>query len=180
MKSTSWPLGFPAMRSNMSAPVRQQFCGTCAVAAQFSLVVRGRGVRRHRYRRSGARRHHVDCRRQSVYAQHSPRVHQQERHRQAGIAHGEAGVADRQGGCAGVHSFRTDAVRDPASAAGRNLDHPNAAVGDAWRLYALVQLLGPVSPRKPRLSQNGNTQPRTCSRIPDSSDGAVNCSGNLG
>jgi len=40
-----------------------------------------------------ARRDHVDRRRQSLHAQHSPRVHQWRAHRQAGSADGKVGVA---------------------------------------------------------------------------------------
>jgi SSS family solute:Na+ symporter len=38
--------------------------------------------------------------------------------------------------------FVPTAIRDPAAAARRHLDHPDAAVGDARRLHALVQRLG--------------------------------------
>ena len=62
--------------------------------------------------------------------------------RQAGSADGQVGVADRQVRRAGVHSVRADPVRDSAAAAGRHLDHPDAAGGDARRLHPLVQFLG--------------------------------------
>ena len=54
----------------------------------------------------------------------------------------QVGIAHRQGRCAGVHTLRPDKVRDPAAAAGRHLDHPDTARGDARHLHALVQLLG--------------------------------------
>ena len=66
----------------------------------------------------------------------------QESDRQARSADGEMGVADRQTRRADLHPVRADAIRHPAAAARRHLDHPDAAGGDAWRLYALVQRLG--------------------------------------
>ena len=78
----------------------------------------------------------------SLHPQHSSRVHQQEPHRQAGIAGREIDLADRQGRCAGVHLVRAHAIRGPVAVAGRHLDHPNAASRDPRRLHALVQLVG--------------------------------------
>ena len=122
--------------------VRQQLCGAGAVPAQLPVLVRRHRLCRDRHRRAGAGGDHVDRRGQSLHPQHPSRVHQQESDRQAGSADGEVGVADRQGRRAGVHPVRADAIRHSAAAAGRHLDHPDAAGGDARRLHALVQRLG--------------------------------------
>ncbi len=55
---------------------------------------------------------------------------------------GQMGVARRQGRRAHLHPARADAVRDPAAAARRDLDHPDGAVGDARDLHALVRRMG--------------------------------------
>ncbi len=68
----------------------KQFGNNFAVPAlllhSFPVLVRRHRVRRHRHRRAGAGGDHVDRRGESLHAQHSSRVHQQESHRQAGSA----------------------------------------------------------------------------------------------
>ncbi len=121
----STPAGFKQFGNNFAVPA--------LLLHSFPAWFVGRGLRRHRHRRAGAGGHHVDRRRQPLHAQHPSRVHQQEPDRQAGSADGEVGVADRQARRAGLHPVRADAVRHPAAAAGRHLDHPDAAGGDARR-----------------------------------------------
>jgi solute:Na+ symporter, SSS family len=80
--------------------------------------------------------------RQSLHPQHPPRVHQQESDRQAGSADGEVGVAGGQVRRADLHHLRAVAIRHLPAAPWRHPDHPDAAGGDARRLYPLVQRLG--------------------------------------
>ena len=122
--------------------VRQQFRGAGAVPAQLPGMVRRHRLRRHRHRRAGAGRDHVDRRGQPFHPQHPSRIHQQEPDRQGRGADGEMGVARRQVGRARLHHVRADPIRHPAAASGRHLDHPDRAGGAARRLYALVQRLG--------------------------------------
>ena len=75
-------LGFMAVAAGVKAmpeyagglrKLRQQFRGAGAVPAHVSRLVRGRGLRRHRHRRAGAGRDHVDRLRQSLHPQHLSR-----------------------------------------------------------------------------------------------------------
>jgi SSS family solute:Na+ symporter len=63
-------------------------------------------------------------------------------HRQAGIAHRQAGLAGRQGGRLVFILFVPTKYAVQLQLLGRHLDHPDAAAGDARRLFALVQFLG--------------------------------------
>ncbi len=56
--------------------IRLELRGARAIPADVSKLVRGRGVCRHRHRRAGAGRHHVDCLRQSFHAQYLSRIYQ--------------------------------------------------------------------------------------------------------
>ena len=63
--------------------------GAGADPARLPVLVRRHRLRRHRHRRPGAGRDHVDRRGQSLHPQHPPRIHQQEPDRQARSADGE-------------------------------------------------------------------------------------------
>ena len=80
---------------------RQQHDRAAAVRRHVPELVRRRRLRRHRHRRPGARRDHVDRRGEPVDPQHLQGVHQQGRDPEAGGAQQQARVAGRQGRRAG-------------------------------------------------------------------------------
>jgi Na+/pantothenate symporter len=84
----------------------------------------------------------VDRGGESVHTQHSSRVREPEPDAPPGIAGRKMGLFGRQARRAAVHLVRAHSVRDPAAVARRHLDHPDAALGHARRLHALVQCLG--------------------------------------
>ena len=141
-------LGFMAHRRRRRQACREfadgfkQFGNNFAVPALFSAqlpgLVRRRRLRGHRHRRAGAGGDHVDRRGQPLHAQHLPRVHQPESDRRR-KRRWRSWCRWSSSSARWCSSFRAAAVRDPAAAAGRHLDHPDAAGGGARPLYPLVQ-----------------------------------------
>ena len=117
-----------------------------AVPALFMAIVpvlvRRRRVRRNRHRCAGAGGDHVDRHRQPVHPQHLPRVHPPGLHRRRRKPDGQDRLAGDQGRRAGVHLRHPVPIRDLAAAAGRGMDHPDAAGGDPWALHAHAERLG--------------------------------------
>ena len=132
------------------APGFKQFGNNFAVPAlllhSFPSWFVGHRLRRHRDRGPGAGGDHVDCCGESVYAQHSPRIHQPQSDRQARSPNGEVGVAGREIRRPRFYPIRAHQVRHRAAALGWNLDHSDAAAGNAGSLHPLVQQLG--APRR--------------------------------
>ena len=126
--------GFKAFGNNFAVPA--------LFLHMFPELVRRHRLRRHRHRRAGAGRDHVDRLRQSVHAQHLSRIYRSQLQAGARGAGRQDRVAGGQTGRAVLHHRAADAIRDPAAAAGRHLDHPDAAVGDARALHQQAQSLG--------------------------------------
>ena len=85
----------------------KQFGANYAVPALFLAdvpeLVRGRRLCRHRHRRAGARRDHVDRLRQPVHPQHLQGIHQSGLQRRAREPGGQDRLAGREGGRAVLH-----------------------------------------------------------------------------
>ena len=89
-----WSASLPLRRASasfqsFSEEVRQQFRGAGAVPAQLPVLVCRRHVRRHRYRRAGAGRDHVDRGGQSLHPQRLSRIPPSTCDRPAGSADGK-------------------------------------------------------------------------------------------
>ena len=113
-----------------------------AVRHPVQLVLRGHRVRRHRDRRAGARRDHVDRRGQPVDPQHLQGVPQARRHPRAGGPAGQARVAGREVRRRAVRAGDRPAVLH-RPAAHRRRDHPaDAARGGHRALHALAAPVG--------------------------------------
>ena len=117
----------PASMPGRLHPIRTELRRAGAVPRVLPLLVRRRGLRRHRHRRAGAGGHHVDRLRQSLHPQSLQGILAPELQRGGRSQDGEdrlAGGEDRRGR---VHPRHSPGLRHPAPASRRHLDHPASA-----------------------------------------------------
>ena len=137
-------LGFMAVAAGVKAMPGyaagfERFGNNFAVPALFlshvSRLVRGRRLRRHRHRRAGAGRDHVDRLRQSLHPQHLSRIHRPRLH----AADRKPGRQDRrlrrQAGGAVLRAGAQKLLCHRAPASGRHLDLPDRAGRAAGAVY---------------------------------------------
>ena len=115
-----------------------------AVRGHVPVVVRRRRLRRHRDRRAGAGRDHVDRRGQHVQPQHLQGVAQARRDAGAGGQGLQADVAAGEGVRAGLRAHARQAERDQLPAARRHLDPADLPGGGVQPLHPLVPPLRPA------------------------------------
>ena len=112
--------------------------------ADVPQLVRRHRLCRHRHWRAGAGRDHVDRLRQSLHPQHLQGIHQSRLHaaRESQVAK-IVSLVVKVGALFFVLGAEAQ-LCDPAAAAGRHLDHPDAAGGADRALHPLAQSLGAV------------------------------------
>lgn len=140
-------LGLLALLGFMAIAMRRQggqrpAGDPAAVREHVPRLVRGRGVRRHRYRRTGARRDHVDRRGEPVHPQHLQGLPQARRDPRAGDQGLQAGVAAGEGRRARLRPHHGQDGRDQLPAARRNLDPPDDAGPGRRAVHPMVPPLG--------------------------------------